>query len=230
MPREIFPGPAELHERVVGILRERAPGPARLRHASDAALRGASAGELGVERARKLRSEIVNTDVGPVFVRCSVSGNEPAVILLHDAGSSSRSLEPVARGLAGGRKVILLDLPGHGETGALHLRDYSAERLAGLVVDVMHGLAIRSASVVALGAAGAIAVAMARANSGGDSGAKMIRDLVLIDPWLFEPAEYDRMIADYAPELTSAGIRAAPARRRGIAHATVNYSGRGMLP
>ncbi len=189
MPREVFAGPDKLHERVLEILREHATQPVRLQ--------SASIGEFGGEWAGKLHSEFVNTDVGPVFVRCSASGSDPAVIWLHDAGSSSRSLEPVARRLAGSHQMILVDLPGHGETGVLHLQDYSAERLARLVVDVMNGLDIENASVVANGVACAIAVAMLRSNSD----VEVVRNLVLIDPWLFDQAERDRMIADYAPEL-----------------------------
>ena len=130
-------------------------------------------------------------------MRRSLSARDAAVVLLHDAGSSSRALEPVARDLGRTHQVILVDLPGHGETGALSLKDYSAESVAGLVNSVMTGLDIQNFSVIADGAACAVAVEMIR--SGPD--ASSIRNLLLVDPWLFDPAERDRMISDYAPKL-----------------------------
>ena len=145
----------------------------------------------------ELRKEIVNTSAGPVFLRCSKPGPDEALLWLHDAGASSRSLESIARGLAGSRRVVLVDLPGHGETGILHLPDYSAERLAGLMAEVTGRLNIQAVSVVAHGAACAIAAAMFRM----DIDAEVVRNLVLIDPWLFDHGERDRMAADYAPDL-----------------------------
>jgi pimeloyl-ACP methyl ester carboxylesterase len=205
IPREIFVGPDAVHHRLNEILRDRAPAPVRLQPAS-IGFSGDAVDNCGDSRGKnpgddksagRLLSEIVNTEAGPVFVRCSSTGPDSAVIWLHDAGSSSRALAPAAARLAGSHRVVLVDLPGHGETGTLRLEDYSAERIAKLVFDVMAGLDIENVSVVAQGAACAIAVAMLRTNSD----ANPPRNLVLIDPWLFDPAERDRLIANYAPEL-----------------------------
>jgi pimeloyl-ACP methyl ester carboxylesterase len=193
MPREIFANPADLSVRVSEILSQFAPQAAPTSALSVAE----SAAATDREYSGLLRQVFVNTDAGPVFVKYSDPAQGDAVLLLHDAGSSSRSLESVALGLAARRQVVMVDLPGHGETGRLHITDYSAERMATLVLDVIRMLEVQTISVIAHGAAGAIAAAMTRS----DRGAGTVRSMVLIDPWLFEAEERESMAEDYAPEL-----------------------------
>ena len=59
MPREIFAGPVEVHERIAEILRDRAPQPVQLQRAS--------VDVSGDHSTHGLHSEIVNTDAGSVF-------------------------------------------------------------------------------------------------------------------------------------------------------------------
>jgi pimeloyl-ACP methyl ester carboxylesterase len=203
MPREIFANPTDLNVRVDEILSRHASQAVSIRHLSLPVATGESSGEF----SGGLRREIVNTGVGPVFVRYSIPVSDDVLLWLHDAGSSSQSLVSLARRFAGSRQVVLVDLPGHGDTGVLHLADYSAERLAKLAVEVLGGLGIETVSIVAHGAAGAIAAAMAKSDPQG----QVVRKLVLIDPWAFDsrlsdpsstdPAKGERMAADFAPAL-----------------------------
>ncbi len=50
----------------------------------------------------------------------------PAIILLHGSNASLQTFEPVVKELAGEYRIITLDLPGHGLTGAHPRDDYSA--------------------------------------------------------------------------------------------------------
>lgn len=185
--REIFAEPETLNERVMQAFLEYAPRPVDLRRASSGKFTGL------------LQKEIVNSNAGPVFVKFTAQGAGRPILLLHDAGASSGSLDALALDLArhdGGRQIISIDLPGHGETGALHLPDYSAETIATLLASVIAALGISDFDVLAVGASGMIAVALERSN------AASIDTLVLIDPWLFSGSERDNIAGTYAPDLT----------------------------
>jgi pimeloyl-ACP methyl ester carboxylesterase len=131
-------------------------------------------------------------------------------LLLHDAGSSSRSLESVARelaeaGLGDGavrRQVFLVDLPGHGETGALHLENFSADALAQLLWGVVGRLEIDELDIVALGASCFVATAMRSSCVTDPVRPAALNNVVLIDPWLFEDAERQTMLERYTPDLS----------------------------
>ena len=57
----------------------------------------------------------------------------PAIILIHGANSSLQTWEPVVKSLAAQYRVVTLDLPGHGLTGATPDTDYSAEGMMAAV-------------------------------------------------------------------------------------------------
>ena len=51
----------------------------------------------------------------------------PAIILLHGSNASLQTWEPLVQRLGGTYRIVTLDLPGHGLTGATPDRDYSAD-------------------------------------------------------------------------------------------------------
>ncbi len=57
----------------------------------------------------------------------------PAIILIHGANSSLQTWEPLVRTLGTDYRVVTLDLPGHGLTGATPDTDYSAEGMMAAV-------------------------------------------------------------------------------------------------
>lgn len=57
----------------------------------------------------------------------------PAIILIHGANSSLQTWEPVVKSLGAEYRVVTLDLPGHGLTGATPDTDYSAEGMMAAV-------------------------------------------------------------------------------------------------
>jgi pimeloyl-ACP methyl ester carboxylesterase len=64
----------------------------------------------------RLWKQLVETAAGPVSVRCGGNDSAAPVVVLHGAGGSSATVASVADGLAGSRSVIVIDLPGHGES------------------------------------------------------------------------------------------------------------------
>ena len=57
----------------------------------------------------------------------------PAIILIHGANSSLQTWEPVVKSLGTKYRIVTLDLPGHGLTGATPDTDYSAEGMMAAV-------------------------------------------------------------------------------------------------
>lgn len=53
----------------------------------------------------------------------------PAIILLHGSNASLHTWEPLVDRLGGDYRIVTLDLPGHGLTGAIPSRDYSASAM-----------------------------------------------------------------------------------------------------
>ncbi len=189
--REIFDDFTELQDQSLDFLLAHAPDDVDLPRQSVGAFEGV------------FRKDIVNTGAGPVFIRHAHRGDGDgdggAVLLLHDAGSSSTALAPLAqrldRAFDGRRSIISLDLPGHGDSGALHLPSYSADRIAILIGMVLRELGLESVDVVAVGASTLIASALAQTDG------LTVGNLVLIDPWFFREEERLRLAANYAPKL-----------------------------
>lgn len=147
------------------------------------------------------RNDVVNTVAGPVFVRVSNPGPDGAVVILHDAGSSSRSWESIAAQLvhdsAEQLQVVLIDSPGHGETCATHLPDFSAISISILLEKVIRETGLTNIDIIAEGAGCVIAAEIANAYP------ESVDRLVLIDPWLFNAAECEELIAEFVPDLSA---------------------------
>src|SRR3546814_9122782 len=57
----------------------------------------------------------------------------PVMLLLHGSNSSLQTWEPLAERLGGDYRIVTLDLPGHGLTGATLDRDYGASGMIAAV-------------------------------------------------------------------------------------------------
>jgi pimeloyl-ACP methyl ester carboxylesterase len=72
-----------------------------------------------------------------------------ALVLLHGGGMSLESWAPWIARLRGTRRIIAIDLPGHGLTGATVENDYGAEAMAAFVKAVIDTLGLQGGLVVA---------------------------------------------------------------------------------
>lgn len=102
-----------------------------------------------------------------------IEGDKPAVVLLHGLAGSSREFLPTAEALVG-RKVILIDLRGHGASTTLPI-DTSREAFASDVVSVIWAEASEPVDLVgqSMGGHTAMMVAAARPD--------LVRRLVLLE-------------------------------------------------
>ena len=106
----------------------------------------------------------------------------PALILLHGFGSSLQTWDAWAPLLAHQYRVIRLDLPGFGLTGAAPGRDYSEARDISTLVHFADRLGLRSFSVVGHSMGGKMAWSLAAAEP------ERVKALVLMAPDGFAPA------------------------------------------
>ena len=100
----------------------------------------------------------------------------PAVILLHGFGASLETWEPWAQALSARFRVIRLDLPGFGLTGADPTGDYSDARAVRILVDLMGQLGIDRASLIGNSMGGRIAWTFAALHP------DRVSQLVLVSP------------------------------------------------
>lgn len=105
-----------------------------------------------------MRCSYVDFSGGQVHV--AESGSGPALVLLHHAGSTHREFDAVVPALARRYRVIVPDLPGHGNTTALpapvSMADY-----ARFVIELLDGLGLRHAHIAGIHTGGEIAAKLA---------------------------------------------------------------------
>lgn len=93
-------------------------------------------------------SRYVEVEGARLHVRESGSRDGPPVLMLHGFGSSLHTWEPWARMLGADHRVIRIDLPGAGLTGADPARDYGDERATRLIAALLDRLGIARTSVI----------------------------------------------------------------------------------
>lgn len=93
-------------------------------------------------------------------IHCTVSGNGSAVVLLHGFLESVSMWKGVVPQLAKKRKVICIDLPGHGASDCLGYV-HTMEDMAAAVEDVMKHERVRKADVIGHSMGGYVALALA---------------------------------------------------------------------
>ena len=92
-----------------------------------------------------------------LHIRDTGQGDATPVLLLHGFGSSLHTWEDWARLMEAERRVIRLDLPGFGLTGADPSGDYSDQRAAALLAGLLDTLGIARVDVVGSSMGGRIA-------------------------------------------------------------------------
>lgn len=170
--------PAALEDRARAVFAQRCATPAPPRTATATIETGAW-------------QDYAATARGALYVRRSHIGAGRPVVLLHDAGASSRQWQMVQQMLHGRRPSLAFDLPGHGESVAQ--ADTPAD-MAELLAEALRELGASDCDVIAAGAAFTVAAALKRRGTA--------HALVLIDPWRFDAATARAVTEQLAPDLT----------------------------
>lgn len=110
-----------------------------------------------------------------VHLRDTGPRDAPALVLVHGSNASLQTWEPWADRLGKTYRIIRMDLPGHGLTGASPTRDYSAAAYVGVVERVRAKLGVDDIVLAGNSMGGGVAWHYALAHPGH------VRALVLID-------------------------------------------------
>jgi pimeloyl-ACP methyl ester carboxylesterase len=106
-------------------------------------------------------------------------GKGPAIVLVHDFGSGRMQWMPTARKLLARHKVVMVDLPGHGESAMLD--PFSLEAAAASLAGTLGQQKAESTIVVGHGLGGMLALMVAGKNPG------LVKGVVVIDGWTKPP-------------------------------------------
>jgi pimeloyl-ACP methyl ester carboxylesterase len=90
----------------------------------------------------------------------------PVLLLLHGSNASLHTWEPWAKLLAGDLRVITVDLPGHGLTGAVPGDDYSQKGMAAFVLEFAAALELKSFAIGGNSMGGGVAARFVVENPG----------------------------------------------------------------
>lgn len=115
----------------------------------------------------------------PVALKSTELGRGPTVVFVHGLGGARLQWMPTARKLMGDHRVVMLDLPAHGETPMPD--PFSLNACAMALDQALAKQKAESTVVVAHGLGGAIALAVAKAHP------ERLRGLILIDASLKPP-------------------------------------------
>lgn len=103
----------------------------------------------------------------------------PVVLMIHGFGSSLAVWEALTTSLVDHRRVVRLDLPGFGRSSR-YAGEYTRERLAGVVLELMDHLGLEQADLIAHSMGSSIALTVAESHPG------RVGEIVLASPWMFE--------------------------------------------
>lgn len=128
----------------------------------------------------------------PVAPKYLELGKGPTLILVHDLGSNRMVWMPTARKLVGRYHVVLVDLPGHGESP---LPDpFTTDAAAAALGQVLTKWSPDSTVVVGKGMGGTLALMALKGQPG------KVRGVALIDAGLKSPMKVDDQMIKYVQE------------------------------
>ncbi len=116
----------------------------------------------------------IQVEDAEVMVR-EVGEGEPALVLIHGAEADSTMWEPYMEGLAAGRRVIAVDLPGHGGTVAPEDLDASARGITDWFSALLDAEGLDPVDLLGHSMGGTVAIHMAL------EAPASVRRLVLVD-------------------------------------------------
>lgn len=128
-------------------------------------------------------------------VRVGEVGQGRTVVLLHDLFGSHEDFAPIVERLANKLHLVLLDLPGFGDSEKPRKYTYGYEGFAESVLDALAGLSLSRVSLLAHGFGGGVALTLASRHP------NMVDRLALVDPAVYDFSPPWMLRAALAPGL-----------------------------
>jgi pimeloyl-ACP methyl ester carboxylesterase len=125
----------------------------------------------------------------PVALKTTEFGHGPTIVLLHDFGGARMQWLPTAKRLLGRYHVVMVDLPGHGESPMPD--PFSLEAASAAVGQLMARQKGESTIVVGQGLGGMLALMAASRNPAA------VKGVVVIDGWLKLPQPVPEQMQQY---------------------------------
>lgn len=129
-----------------------------------------------------MRTEIRYRDVltRTSRVRVGEMGRGRPIVLIHDLFGSHEDFTPVLEALAARMHVILIDLPGFGESEKPRKYAYGFDGFAETVLDVLAALAVSRVTLLGHGFGGGIVLTLASRHP------SVVERLILVDPTVYD--------------------------------------------
>jgi len=147
---------------------------------------------MGLESGKQ---GFVQTTYGPLYYCSEGESKDNIVLVLHDLGESSKSSCRYSQSLINNSLKLMIDLPGHGETGPSHLSNYSPQSIARMIREALKNLGVERISILSVGGALPIALRLA------DNRELTIDRLVALDPWFLNDQEKEQFMERYIPDI-----------------------------
>jgi pimeloyl-ACP methyl ester carboxylesterase len=132
---------------------------------------------------------MAETKSGQLYLHHGHMGSGRPLVLLHDAGKSSRQWDLVVQMLHGRKPTLALDLPGHGDSEASSV--YSVSGMAAAMRGALSDIGAEEIDLLAIGASCALAAELAQDAT--------VKSLTLIDPWSISPERAAKLAPDLTP-------------------------------
>ena len=158
----------------------------------------ANNGEIKISSSVDLKSGkqgFVQTTYGPLYYCSEGEDKDNIVLVLHDLGESSKSSRRYSQGIKNASLKLMIDLPGHGETGPSHLSNYSPQSIARMIREALKNLEVERISVLAVGGSLPIALRLA------ESRELSVDRLAALDPWFLNDQEKEEFTESYIPDI-----------------------------
>lgn len=148
------------------------------------------------ELPKHLWQDYVDVKEGQLRIRCNKDASGRAVLILHDAGGSTESIDRFATGFIGHRPVLAINLPGHGESdNTLSDKEVTVASLASAIDAALHKLEITEADVIGVGGSAFIALELAALPK------SRVKRAIMLSALLVDDALRSELIENYTPEI-----------------------------
>ncbi len=144
----------------------------------------------------RLWQDYVEVDGGQLRIRRNADASGRTILILHEAGGSTESIESMAAGFIGHRPVLAINLPGHGESdNTLPRGKVTVGGFAKAIEVALQNLGIDEVDVIGVGGSAFIALELVSLAK------NRVRNAVMLSAMLIDDALRDELMTHYTPEI-----------------------------